>query len=99
MRMYMDQPIKKETVAFGVGGQLVRDDDFPEIPPRARVTFRAEADYENVKHKFLEKGGVEETLILTIDTSTFEIIDVAEPPKQEELPIEDEAREPVGADA
>ena len=80
----MDRPITKETVALGIGGSLVRDDDFPELPPRARVTFQCVADYENIKHKFLVKGGVVETLILTIDTSTFEVLEVTEPPAEPE---------------
>jgi hypothetical protein len=85
----MSKPIVKETIALGVGGQIHREDGFPSLPPRARVAFQAEADYENVKHKFLEKGGVEETLILTIDASTFEVLSVAEAPTQEELPVAD----------
>lgn len=88
MRMYMDRPITKETVAFGIGGQLHRNDGFPELPPRARVQFRCEADFATVKHKFTDKGGVEEILILTIDTSTFEVLAVTEPPVQEELPVD-----------
>lgn len=54
-REYMNRPITKEIVAFGIGGQLHRDDGFPELPPRARVSFKAEADFETVKHKFLRK--------------------------------------------
>lgn len=80
----MDRPIKKETIAFGVGGQFIRNDGFPELPPRARVHFEAWADFENIKHKFLEKGGVEETLILTIETSTFQVLDISEPPEEPE---------------
>ena len=87
-RMFMKQTIKKETIALGVAGQIKRDDGFPELPPRARVTFKATADYETIKHKFLEKGGVEEMLILTIQPGTFEVLDVAEAPKQEELGLD-----------
>jgi hypothetical protein len=90
MRTFMDKPIKKETVSLGVGGQITRDDDFPELPPRARVQMRLEADYNHVKHKFLDNGGVEEILILTIDADSVEVLTVSEPPVQEELPVTDE---------
>ncbi len=93
MRTFMDRPIKKETVSLGVGGQIKRDDGFPELPPKARVTFVAEADYDNVKHKFLDDGGVEEILILTIDASTFDVTNVEEAPpepEQTELGAEEE---------
>lgn len=85
----MGQRIAKETVSLGVGGQIERDDGFPELPPRSRVKFTAEADYENVKHKFLDNGKVDEILILTIDAATFEVLEVTERPVQEELPVDD----------
>jgi hypothetical protein len=87
-REFKGRPIKEETVSLGVGGQLSRDGDFPDIPPNARVSFQAEADYENVKYKFLDNGGVKETLILTINADTFAIVEVTEKPKEEELPLE-----------
>jgi hypothetical protein len=82
----MGRAITAETVAFGVGGQLHRDDDFPDLPAKARVHLDLYADFASVKHKFLEKGGVEEILILTIDTSTVKVLDVEEVPEQQELP-------------
>jgi len=86
----MDRPITKETVAFGVGGQLVLDDGFPELPPKARVTLTLDADFDNIKHKFLDKGGVEETLILTIDTATVVVVKVSEPePEPEQTSLEE----------
>jgi len=88
-RTFMGRRIVKETVAFGVGGQLVREDGFPELPPHAIVEFRAKADFDNVKHKFLDRG-VEEILILTIDTKSFEVLGIEEQPEQEELPMGDE---------
>lgn len=87
-RTFLGQPIAGETVSLGVGGQLHRDDGFPELPPRSRVRFTAWADYENVKHKFLPNGKVDEILILTIDAGTFEVLEVVEQPVQEELPVD-----------
>lgn len=86
-RRFMGRAITKETVALGTAGQITREDGFPELPARARVHFEAWAAFDNVKHKFLEKGGVEETLILTIETHTFSVLDVEEAPEQEELPL------------
>jgi hypothetical protein len=82
----MGEAIVKETIALGIGGSITRGDGFPDLPKRARVKFSAYADYENVKHKFLEKGGVEETLILTIEAATFEVLSVEDKPQDEPLP-------------
>jgi hypothetical protein len=89
----MGETITKETIALGIGGQIERGDGFPELPKRSRVSFKAEADYENVKHRFLDGGGVEETLILTIDRHSFEVLDVTERIKDEPLPgMDDEPK-------
>jgi hypothetical protein len=85
-RRYMGRPITKETIAFGIGGTLVKDDGFPELPARAILDLRLKAEFDNVKHTFLEKGGVQETLILTIDASSVEVLGVEEQPEQVELP-------------
>ena len=84
MRTYNEMPITKETVNFGVGGVFTRDDGFPELPPKARVHADVWFNFDNVKHKFLEHGNVEETLILTLDVSTFEVVAVEEAPPEPE---------------
>jgi hypothetical protein len=87
----MDKPITKQVINLGVGGQLTRDEDSPDIPPRALVSFHAQAAFENVKHHFTDKGTVEEALIFTIDAATFEIDGIEEQPEQLELPEGEEA--------
>lgn len=84
MRTYNNMPITKETVNFGVGGTFTRDDGFPELPPKARVKAEAWFDFDNVKHKFLEHGNVEETLILTLEVRSFAVLEVTEPPPEPE---------------
>jgi hypothetical protein len=81
-RTFMDRPITKEIVSLGIGGEIAREDGFPELPPRARVSFTAVAEYANVKHTFLAKGGIKEALILTIDADSFQVTGVEEPPEQ-----------------
>jgi len=92
----MGLTVRKSVVDLGVGGRIERDEDaFPVPPPDALVTFKATAQFSAVKHKFLDKGGIEESVILTIRADTFEVLGVEEAPVQEELPVE----EPVGAGA
>jgi hypothetical protein len=93
---FRGQPIRKETVSLGIGGQIHRDDDFPTLPNRARVKFSAEADFSSVKHKFLDGGGVEEIVILTIDAKSFDVIEVTEKVEEPELPLDGEP-EPANA--
>ena len=101
MRTYNEMPITKETVNFGVGGTFVRDDGFPELPPKARIKAVAWFDFDNVKHKFLEGGKVEETLILTLEVESFEVLEVQEPePEPEQTTLDEQgnegAEEPTG---
>lgn len=99
-KSFMGQRVRKSVIDLGTGGQIQRDEDvFPVPPPDALVTFRATAKFSAVKHKFLEKGGIEESLILTIKADTFEVLGVEEAPMQEELPETDGEPEPVGAPA
>ncbi len=85
-RLFMGRPIVAETITLGTGGMIQRDASTPDVPPRARLRFTAWADFVHVKHKFLEDGGVEETLVLTIDTKTFEIGEVIEGPAKGTMP-------------
>lgn len=100
-REYNGRPITKETVNFGVGGTFVRDDGFPELPPKARVHADVWFDFDHVKHKFLDHGEVEETLILTLEVASFKVLDVEEPPPEPEQISIDEGTDltPVGAEA
>jgi len=88
-RTFMDRPIPKEIVSLGISGEIKRDDGFAELPPRALVKFTATAEWANVKHTFLAKGGVKEALILTIDPKTFEVTSIEEQPEQLELGPDD----------
>lgn len=92
-REFMGRRINKETVSLGVRGEITRDDGFPELPPLARVEFKAVADYENLKHKFRDDGKVDEALILTIDPESFEVLGVTERPVQETLPVDEDQPE------
>jgi hypothetical protein len=99
-KRFMGESVRKSVIDIGTAGQIERDEDvFPIPPPNALVTFQATAKFTTVKHKFLDKGGVEESVILVIKADTFEVLGVEEAPVQEELPTEAgaETPEPVGA--
>lgn len=84
----MDEAIQKTTVSLGVGGEIELEQDAADLPKRARVHLDLWADYDNIKHKFLPRGGVQEIVILTVDKATFTIVDVEEKEADPELPLE-----------
>ena len=83
-RKFKGRTVSKETISFGVAGQLERNDDMPEMPPRHMVRFEATAQMSSVKGKFLPDGTVHEITVLTMAPSTFRVLDVSEPPEPDE---------------
>lgn len=75
------RPIRKETIALGIGGQIER---FAELPPRAEVIFEARAIVDSVKFKYTENGMVDEITSLTVQNDSFKVKKVIEhePPPQ-----------------
>jgi hypothetical protein len=93
MKAFKGQKITKRYVNLGIGGQIEAPADLEDVKPRSRIRIEVEVDYTKIAHKFVPGGGVEEQHVLTIDASTFEVLEVMAPvePQQPELPgTEDE---------
>ncbi len=90
-RKYANRTISKEFIDLGTGGRITHEGQL-DIDPPVMVEFKAKARFQTVKHKFLDDGTIEESLILTIQSDTFEVIgtEVIPPkgvlPGQEALP-------------
>jgi hypothetical protein len=92
VKTFKGRRITKRTLNIGVGGVLDAPDEFEDLKPRSRIRFEVEADYSRVGHKFDTDGGVEEQHVITLDASTFEVLETmapVEPPEQPELPVEE----------
>lgn len=85
---YLGRPIRKQIFNLGVAGVIERSEEDPATPPEATVTFQAKAHVSAIKHKFTEHGGIEESTILAIDGSSFQILGVDELETPPELPFD-----------
>lgn len=90
MKTYLNREVTRETIALGTGGQIDRDGK-PEMPPKSVVTIQAKATTDSIKHKFLDDGTIHEILTLSIDTATFEVLDVQQPVEPAQLKLGEES--------
>ena len=81
----MGRPITKETISLGLGGQIDRAGE--QFPPRGKVKFEAVALVSSVKHKFVDDGTVEESVIMVIDPATFRVMDIAGPAVEQQTTL------------
>lgn len=81
--------ISKSIYNIGIGGELQRTADDPELPPECEIEFAATAKFSAFKGKFTEDGKVVASYILTIDPDTFRIVAVTEAPPPVQPPLDE----------